>query len=494
MSVRGRGLLPRALAAIVVAIAATIASMHIYLGQPEPSEPAIQLSAGTPSADQYSELPDTARPAPASVILRAQLERTATVERYLIAAGLSRPQAREWAARFRRLSGTYLLRKGHWLSVYKDPETGALRGIKYDLNDRQQISERTLGADVLRAHRQPIDYVTRSVSVAFEILRNFRQAALHNHVPAPIVETLEHALSARRNVGRLPRGSAVKLIYTEEVSGDGSYRLPGHVEAAEVEANGRDTMLFGLAGRNGVVHLYDARGAALGPQFLRYPVHFRYISSGFTYHRWHPILHCYRPHVGVDLAATPGTPVKSIADGKVLTAGWCGELGNCVRIQHRNDIISIYGHLSRLSPAARVGRYVGMGEVIGYVGSTGLSTGPHLHFGMEKSGRYVNPLTQTLGVNHQVSPRMKAFFDRLKRRYETALAKLPDLAHPFASHEERVARTQASPRRSSHNYRVSLRVRRWRRYHHRLHAFRRHHRTTHAVHTVENHIRSVRAM
>lgn len=135
----------------------------------------------------------------------------------------------------------------------------------------------------------------------------------------------------------------------------------------------------------------------------------------------------------MDLAADYGTPVKAVADGRVEQAGWAGELGNSVRIDHERGMTSIYGHMQRISPDVHQGSYVHMGQVIGFVGSTGLSTGPHLHFGLEKQGTYVNPLTEKLGVNHQVSPRMVALFDNMKLRYESALAKLPDLGNRFAS-------------------------------------------------------------
>ena len=94
-------------------------------------------------------------------------------------------------------------------------------------------------------------------------------------------------------------------------------------------------------------------------------------------------------------------------------------------------MVSIYGHLSKISPDVKPGGYVHIGQVIGNVGSTGLSTGPHLHFAMEKAGTWVNPLTEKLGENHEVSPRMKALFDDIKYRYQSALAELPDLGNHF---------------------------------------------------------------
>jgi murein DD-endopeptidase MepM/ murein hydrolase activator NlpD len=128
-------------------------------------------------------------------------------------------------------------------------------------------------------------------------------------------------------------------------------------------------------------------------------------------------LHQYRPHAGVDLVARYGTPVRAVADGKVAMAGWCGELGRCVRIFHDNGLVSVYGHLAQIRQELHQGADVQLGQVIGQVGSSGLSTGPHLHYGLEKDGRYIDPLTATIGANHQISPRMRDLFERFKSEY-----------------------------------------------------------------------------
>ncbi|HYA35039.1 MAG TPA: M23 family metallopeptidase, partial [Candidatus Binataceae bacterium] len=354
-----------------------------------------------------------------------------TLPRYLSQAGLEQKEASRWAALFQNASRSGLLRRDHSLTLYKDPETGELRGLKYDLDDRTQIYETSLGAGVVKTWQAPIEYVTRPVSLAFAIKEDFHRAAQKNRVPQPIVDSLEEAFSNRYDLGRLSSGAAIKLIYDEHVSRDGVHRFAGDIEAAEIQHGSRTLRAFAFRDEHGRAHLYDEDGRALGPQFLRYPLNFQYISSGFTYHRYHPILHAYRPHVGVDLAAPYGTPVKAIADGKVEYSGWCGELGNCVRIDHENQTISVYGHLSKIASIASTGSFVRIGQEIGSVGSTGLSTGPHLHFAMEKRGAYVNPLTEKLGVNHEVSPRMKAVFNNLKQRYQTSLAKLPSLGSHF---------------------------------------------------------------
>lgn len=114
------------------------------------------------------------------------------------------------------------------------------------------------------------------------------------------------------------------------------------------------------------------------------------ITSRFTYKRWHPILHRYRPHLGVDFGARRGTPIHATASGKVIYAGWMRGYGRVVKIDHGRGFVSLYAHQSRLK--VRWGNYVKRGQVIGYVGSTGRSTGPHLHFGLYRNGRAVDPL------------------------------------------------------------------------------------------------------
>jgi murein DD-endopeptidase MepM/ murein hydrolase activator NlpD len=345
--------------------------------------------------------------------------------------------AHQWASYIQQITANRYFHSGHPLTLYKDPETGEMRGLKYDLDQNNTFIGASLGAGVLKAAIRPIDYYIRPVKLTFEVKDSFQRGAAEHGIPKPIVESLQDAFSGRHDLNRLAPGSAVKLIYQEKVSRDGSYTLVGGVQAAQIRFGSRTLTAISFSDEHGRPHLYDEQGHALGPQSLRFPLSFQYISSGFTFHRWHPILHEYRPHFGVDLVAKYGEPVKSVADGTVISAGWAGELGNCIRIQHEHQLVSMYGHLSKISPDVKPGSSVHMGQFIGNVGSTGLSTGPHLHFGMEKDGVWVNPLTEQLGENHQVSPRMKAIFDEIKDQYQSALAELPDLGSHFIASDQR---------------------------------------------------------
>ncbi len=272
-----------------------------------------------------------------------------------------------------------------------------------------------------------MDSALKPVLMAFPVRGDFRSAAERHGVPGQIVNALEKAFDSRHPLNRLEPGSTVKLIYQEKVARDGSWRLPNGLEAAQLSlGTGKTLDAFAFSDGRSNAHLYDAQGRALDAQTLRFPVNFEYISSGFTPSRYHPLLHIYRPHLGVDLVTRYGEPVKAVADGRVTTAGWCGELGRCIRIAHPGDIATIYGHLSQIGSQVAPGAQVHAGQVIGKVGSSGLSTGPHLHFAVVNGDRFVNPLTEHLGENHPISPRMRALFDEMKERYETALNSLPN--------------------------------------------------------------------
>jgi len=134
------------------------------------------------------------------------------------------------------------------------------------------------------------------------------------------------------------------------------------------------------------VRIKSRRG---GSRFIR-PVKRGRITSRFSYKRWHPILHRYRPHLGVDWGAKRGTPIYAVGAGRVIYAGWMRGYGKVVKIDHGRGYVSLYAHQSRIK--VRKGSYVKRGQVIGAVGSTGRSTGPHLHFGLYRNGRAINPL------------------------------------------------------------------------------------------------------
>ncbi len=141
---------------------------------------------------------------------------------------------------------------------------------------------------------------------------------------------------------------------------------------------------------------YHRDGASLRTMFLKMPVPYGRVSSGFSSARQHPVLGYTRAHHGIDYASPMGTEIYAVGDGTLTARGWAGGYGNLVRIRHANGYETGYGHMNGFAAGQAVGSYVRQGEIIGYVGSTGLSTGPHVHFEMKKNGSFVNPATEIM--------------------------------------------------------------------------------------------------
>lgn len=220
----------------------------------------------------------------------------------------------------------------------------------------------------------------------------------------------------------LREGDTFRIVVEGLFSGN-SFRKFGDILSAEFINDGHRYMAYRyeVEGRAGY---YDAEGRPLKRAFLKAPLNFRRISSHYTGRRLHPILKVHRPHRGVDYVAASGTPVSALGDGVVRFAGRRGGYGKLVIIRHRNGYSTWYGHLSRIAKHLRCGTRVSQGDVIGRVGSTGLATGPHLHFEMRVAGRAVNPLAvrsvraEPLVAGHRA--RFRKFVASMDRRLEEA--------------------------------------------------------------------------
>ena len=167
---------------------------------------------------------------------------------------------------------------------------------------------------------------------------------------------------------------------------------------------------------SGHIDYYTEEGESLRKAFLRAPLNYKYISSYFSNNRLHPILRIWRPHLAIDYAAPSGTPVSTIGDGTVIYAGWDSGYGNYIKIRHPNGYITAYGHLSRFAQGLKNGQKVKQGEIIGYVGATGLATGPHLDFSISENGKKVDFLKLELPAAFSVDPQYIAQFNEVKNK------------------------------------------------------------------------------
>lgn len=220
-------------------------------------------------------------------------------------------------------------------------------------------------------------------------------------------------------------GDRFEVLFDRLVSPDGERRF-GRIDAARVDVAGSPAYAYYFtADADGdAAGYYDDQGRSLKRSFLRAPLQFRRISSRFG-GRMHPILHTYRAHEGVDFSADYGTPVRATADGSVTRAGRDGGYGNLIELRHVNGIRTRYGHLSAFARGLHVGQRVEQGETIGYVGSTGLSTGPHLHYEFLINGRPTNPQRTAAGAGAPVPATLRAAFDSVRTRLARQLEPTP---------------------------------------------------------------------
>jgi murein DD-endopeptidase MepM/ murein hydrolase activator NlpD len=201
------------------------------------------------------------------------------------------------------------------------------------------------------------------------------------------------------------------VVSYQELYQDGAYVKDGPILAASFTNAGRRYKAVRYVDPDGGAHYYTPDGRSMHKAFLRAPLEFTRVSSGFNLARKHPILNLIRAHKGVDYAAPIGTPVKAAGDGRITFAGLKGGYGNVVEMEHSRSVTTVYGHLSRFAKGTRVGQHVTQGTVIAYVGMTGLATGPHLHYEYRVNGVFKNPQTVSLPDAQPIEASLRADFE-----------------------------------------------------------------------------------
>jgi murein DD-endopeptidase MepM/ murein hydrolase activator NlpD len=299
------------------------------------------------------------------------------------------------------------LRPGESLRfTHKD---GELLGLERRLNDAQTL-EVTRAGDGLRANvvQNALETRTRTVGgrISSSLFEAVESAGAHDQTAVALGDIfgwdVDFVLDVRP-------GDSFVVTY-EELWRDGHYLKDGPVLAASFVNQGREYRAVRYTDPSGITSYYAPDGRSMRKAFLRAPLEFSRVSSGFNTARMHPILNRIRAHKGVDYAAPIGTPVRAAGDGVIRFAGVMGGYGNLVEIQHTHSITTVYGHLSRFAHGMRAGTRVAQGTVIAYVGMTGLATGPHLHYEYRVDGAFRNPQTVALPAAAPISPTYGADF------------------------------------------------------------------------------------
>jgi murein DD-endopeptidase MepM/ murein hydrolase activator NlpD len=228
----------------------------------------------------------------------------------------------------------------------------------------------------------------------------------------------------------LRQGDTFKVIFEKEYL-QGKFIGYGGILAAELtnQSKVHQAFLF-IPPDTGKPGYYDADGKSVEKEFRKSPIQWARITSRFSSSRLHPIHQVYRAHYGVDYAAPVGTPIQTTADGVITFAGWNGGSGQMVRIRHRNSYETMYLHLRSFAPGIREGVRVKSGDIIGYVGSSGDSTGPHLDYRITQGGSYLNPLSARFNPVEPLKEEFLADYRQAIEKYKLLLQNPFGLVRP----------------------------------------------------------------
>lgn len=258
------------------------------------------------------------------------------------------------------------------------------------------------------------------------IKRSFRQGAIDSGVPADLLDDFVDIFGDKVDFRKqLRAGDSFSILSEDKQSTASASNRQKTILAASITANGKAFYAVRYVGQDGKARYFDESGRSSEGKFLRYPVKFTRISSVFSESRFHPVLKRRRAHNGVDFAAPTGTPVRSVGSGIIKEARYHGEMGNYVAIKHNDRYSTVYMHLHKIQKGIKAGARIDSGELIGAVGSTGLASGPHLHFALYDRGRFVDPMKGSFSYSDDkvVIPQqyLTAALETLKRSQAQAI-------------------------------------------------------------------------
>jgi murein DD-endopeptidase MepM/ murein hydrolase activator NlpD len=284
------------------------------------------------------------------------------------------------------------LRADQTFEARLDPRDGRIRRFLYRTSPVSAVEVSRGAGGALKASKVEAALATKMVRVGGRIDSSLNAAISRAGESTALVAMFVDLFSWDINWYADPRdGDEFRIVVEKQFLGDKFYRY-GRILAAEYRGKVGRFQAYYFKPQSAPAGYFVPEGRSLRREFLKTPLNFRRLSSKYNLRRLHPVLHTTRGHFGVDYAAPTGTPVWAAADGKVVSVARGGGGGNMVVLSHAGNVSTIYMHLSRFARGLRPGDKVRQRQVIGYVGCTGLCTGPHLHYGIRVRGRYVDPM------------------------------------------------------------------------------------------------------
>jgi murein DD-endopeptidase MepM/ murein hydrolase activator NlpD len=302
---------------------------------------------------------------------------------------------------------------------------GRLRALEFDRDDDfTLIWERGIRGVLFQRVEKPFDVEVKTVSAGVDtsLFEDGRKAGVHPALLSQLADIFGWDIDLPRAV---QKGDTFKILYEQRSRAGQESRSALRILAAELSSAGQKLTAVYFEKQKGQGNYYNLEGRSLARSFLRFPLEFTSITSHFTESRFHPILKTSLPHMGVDFAAQRGTPVRAVGDGTINAAGWNGFYGKAIDIKHDSTYMSRYAHLQDFAPGIRPGATVTKGQIIGYVGSTGRATGPHLHFELFKDEQFIDPLGVDFPAEDSIEPALLRIFEHQTRTYLLELSALP---------------------------------------------------------------------
>ncbi|HXG50247.1 MAG TPA: peptidoglycan DD-metalloendopeptidase family protein [candidate division Zixibacteria bacterium] len=291
----------------------------------------------------------------------------------------------------------------------------SLKALELDYDDAWTFTwEKDPKGILFQKREKPYDVEVHTASAVIDstLYDSGQRAGIQPALLSQLADIFAWDVNLERDIGY---GDSFKIVY-EKRSRRGQETAPSlRILAAELINAGRKLTAIYFERQKGIGGYFNEEGRSLARAFLRFPLEFTSITSHFTGSRFHPVLRINAPHTGVDFAARRGTPVRAVGDGVVTAAKRNGAYGKLVEIRHESAYTTRYAHLDRFAYGIRDGVTVRKGDIIGYVGSTGRSTGPHLHFELYKDGQYVDPLSVDFPADDAIEPALQRRFEQHKQ-------------------------------------------------------------------------------
>jgi murein DD-endopeptidase MepM/ murein hydrolase activator NlpD len=339
-----------------------------------------------------------------------------------------------WARSMTRDLGRQVLPAGREVHLYFTNPTfrrrtqtapGQLKALEVDQDDASTLAwEKGMRGILFQKREKPYEVEVKTVSGSVEtsLFEDGRKAGIQPALLTQLAEIFTWDVDLEKEIHK---GDTFKILYEQRSRRGQETRSALRILAAELINAGQKLTAIYFEKQRGQGNYYNPEGQSLARSFLRFPVEFTNISSHFSESRFHPLLKTNLPHTGVDFAAQRGTAVRAVGDGVIGDAGWNGGYGKSIDVKHDSTYMSRYAHLDRFAPGIHAGASVTKGQIIGYVGSTGRSTGPHLHFELYKDQQFIDPLSVDFPAEDSIEPGLQKLFENQTQTYLVELSTGP---------------------------------------------------------------------